>query len=168
MNGEKLNHWVSIIANFGVLLGIVILVVELNQNTTALQTEATWSRMEIASEIQKAHIEGELTNLLVKHANLTSEGYQELTYGPESAESIRISEYYGWMLIYFEARFLTLKSDQDRAALRGNILGNMGGQLNRTMYSNPQLHERLRPDFREYLLQIISESNAAPSGNVLN
>ena len=36
---EKLNHWLSLIANLGVILGIVFLAVEIQQNTNALRAQ---------------------------------------------------------------------------------------------------------------------------------
>lgn len=40
MNTEKLSQWLALIANFGVLAGIVFLVVEIHQNTDALRAES--------------------------------------------------------------------------------------------------------------------------------
>ena len=39
MNTEKLNHWLALIANIGVLVGIIFLVIEIRQNTDALYAE---------------------------------------------------------------------------------------------------------------------------------
>ena len=41
MKKEKLNEWLAIAANFGVIVGIVFLVVELNQSTKASEAAAT-------------------------------------------------------------------------------------------------------------------------------
>ncbi|MCP5347658.1 MAG: hypothetical protein R3F41_19085 [Gammaproteobacteria bacterium] len=48
MNTSKLNDWVSILANIGVLIGIVFLIVEIQQNTAELNAEARATR---ASEV---------------------------------------------------------------------------------------------------------------------
>lgn len=50
MNLEKLNQWLTLAANLGVMTGIVFLVFELNQNTQALQTESYTSVLEMISE----------------------------------------------------------------------------------------------------------------------
>lgn len=39
MNLSKTNEWLSLIANIGVLVGIVFLVLELNQNTAMMQSQ---------------------------------------------------------------------------------------------------------------------------------
>ncbi len=47
---EKLNQWLSLLANFGVLLGIVFLAIELNQNTnmTRAQTRDSMTEKQLA------------------------------------------------------------------------------------------------------------------------
>lgn len=37
MNSEKINEWLTLLANFAVIVGIVVLVVEINQNTQAIR-----------------------------------------------------------------------------------------------------------------------------------
>jgi len=40
MNLEKLNHWLTLGANFGVLVGIIFLVIEINQNTEQAEIDS--------------------------------------------------------------------------------------------------------------------------------
>ena len=47
MRLEKIERWLSIVTSFGVLLGVILLVVELSQNTRAMEAqtdEASWSQ----------------------------------------------------------------------------------------------------------------------------
>lgn len=37
MKSEKLNNWLTLLANFAVVAGIIVLVIEINQNTQAIQ-----------------------------------------------------------------------------------------------------------------------------------
>ena len=37
MNSEKLNDWLGLLANFAVIVGIVFLIIEINQNTQAIR-----------------------------------------------------------------------------------------------------------------------------------
>ena len=39
MNFDKLNQWLSLVANFGVLIGIVFLAIEMRQNTAMMQAQ---------------------------------------------------------------------------------------------------------------------------------
>ena len=40
MNISKLNNWISLVANLGVLIGLFVLIVELNQNTRVAESTA--------------------------------------------------------------------------------------------------------------------------------
>jgi hypothetical protein len=158
MNIDSLNKRLTLIANIGVLFGIAFLIVELDQNTTAIETEAIWSRMEMASSIQQTIIEGPGAYLLGKYGNVSLEEAIELVNnsGPVDDDVFRITTWYQWMMLYWEARFLTLNSDGDRSSLKGNILNNFS-PLGRVVFSSPSYLEALHPEFREYLLQLISE-----------
>ena len=43
MNAYRLNRWLSLAANFGVLVGVIFLIIELRQNTDALYAESRQS-----------------------------------------------------------------------------------------------------------------------------
>lgn len=55
MNFEKLNQWLSLLANIGVLLGIIFLAVEMRQNTAMMQAQTrdaiTGKQMDFYSQI---------------------------------------------------------------------------------------------------------------------
>lgn len=46
MNLDKINHWLVLVANVGVVAGIVFLAIEIQQNTNAIQTQTYQSLME--------------------------------------------------------------------------------------------------------------------------
>lgn len=48
MNTENLNRWLSLGANLGVLVGIVILAIEIQQNTEMTRAQITQSRAEVS------------------------------------------------------------------------------------------------------------------------
>jgi hypothetical protein len=52
MNMDKLNRWLTLIANFGVLIGIIVVAVELRQTQTAMEGEASTMRAQMAIDIQ--------------------------------------------------------------------------------------------------------------------
>ena len=43
MSLEKLNPWIALVANLGVLLGVVLLLVELHQNTEAIRNQTEYA-----------------------------------------------------------------------------------------------------------------------------
>jgi len=40
MNPERLNHWLALVANIGVLIGVIFLAVEMQQNTEAINAQS--------------------------------------------------------------------------------------------------------------------------------
>ena len=54
MKGEKLNSWLSLGANVGVVIGLVLLVMEIQQNTDMMEAQINQSRTETAISEQQA------------------------------------------------------------------------------------------------------------------
>ena len=54
MNAEKLNNWLTLGANIGVLIGLVLLIVEIQQNTEMMRAQINQSRTEAAQSEQQA------------------------------------------------------------------------------------------------------------------
>ncbi len=67
MDNKKLNSWLSLAANFGVVVGLVLLIVELRQNTAMMESEVHQSRTEAAQSEQQAVFNSDfLPRVLVK------------------------------------------------------------------------------------------------------
>jgi hypothetical protein len=45
MNTEKLNHWLSLTANIGVLIGIIFLAIEIGQTNQLMEAEARYNQL---------------------------------------------------------------------------------------------------------------------------
>ena len=54
MEKTKLNSWLTLLANFGVVVGLVLLIVELRQNTAMMESQIHQSRTEAAQSEQQA------------------------------------------------------------------------------------------------------------------
>jgi hypothetical protein len=67
MNVEKLNHWLMLAANIGVIGGIVFLAYEIRQNTSQMRTESSYAITEIVN-VQNAnrYTDPELTDLILR------------------------------------------------------------------------------------------------------
>lgn len=65
MDMEKTNQWLTLLTNVGVLVGIVLLVVELNQNTalTRAQMHATRAEAKASRQIEQAN-SGEMLRIM--------------------------------------------------------------------------------------------------------
>ncbi len=53
MNTDQVNHWLSLLTNVGVLIGIALLILELNQNSELARAEMHSIRAEAKAERQK-------------------------------------------------------------------------------------------------------------------
>ena len=51
MNSDRLNNWLTLVANMGVLLGLVVLVYEVRQNTQALRNETDVAIYSLGAEL---------------------------------------------------------------------------------------------------------------------
>ena len=90
MNTEKLNHWLSLAANVGVIAGILFLVLELRQTNELMDAEARFNRLSVATENTDKILENpELSELILK-----DRGNQELT----ALEQYRLNLFAGRML----------------------------------------------------------------------
>jgi hypothetical protein len=54
MNAEKLNKWLAVLANFGVVIGLALLVFELRETQRLAETEASVRRLNQMQEAQTA------------------------------------------------------------------------------------------------------------------
>jgi hypothetical protein len=55
MNSEKVNSWLSLLANFGVVIGLLLLIVEINQNTEMMRSQMNQMRADSAMAQQHAY-----------------------------------------------------------------------------------------------------------------
>ena len=77
MNLEKLNIWLSLVANFGVLVGIIFLAVEINQSNKATIAATYQSRIsEIETSYQNSALSDYLPNIYEK---IDNEGIGSIT-----------------------------------------------------------------------------------------
>ena len=53
MNSDKLNSWLTLLANFGVVIGLALLIFELRQTQHLAETEAAVRRLDQMQEAQK-------------------------------------------------------------------------------------------------------------------
>ena len=54
MSAEKVNRWLSLGANFGVVIGLVLLIIEIGQTTEMMQAQINQSRTDTAISEQQA------------------------------------------------------------------------------------------------------------------
>lgn len=108
MKLSEMNEWLSLIANLGVLIGLFVLIVEISQNTRAIDNEASWARVSTANDTY-ALLAGDedLMDIMIKY-NFSPDSVGDRT----SAEAARYRMVIAMIARQNEARFLT-KSDND-------------------------------------------------------
>lgn len=79
MKFERINGWLTLIANFGVLIGIVLLVVELNQNQNMMKSQV---RNELSNE---------LVTIMMQIA--TDEDLANIRRRGDAGDSLNVDEY---------------------------------------------------------------------------
>lgn len=77
MNSDKLNSWLALLANIGVVIGLALLIYELRQSQNLAETEAAVRRLD---QIQLAWIEIATSEFLAEiRVKALSEGVESLT-----------------------------------------------------------------------------------------
>lgn len=112
MKLDKLNHWLTLLANFGVVCGLIALVLELRHSSQLAQVEAYQTRI---SEIQNMSLELALSNDL---ANILA------TYDDKGAEALttpqlmRVKAWYHVILRQMQGQYYQYQQGfLDRAAI---------------------------------------------------
>lgn len=77
MNTEKAAHWLTIAGNLGILAGLILVAVEINQNTTSVRSAAyqTWvaTNLEINNATLNSDLSGAFFEGLYDSASLTKD-----------------------------------------------------------------------------------------------
>ena len=68
MNAEKINMWLSLGANFGVVIGLVLLFFEISQNTELMRAQINQSRTDTAVSYQESTYNSDYMPVLVEKA----------------------------------------------------------------------------------------------------
>jgi len=156
MNSEKMNTWLTLITNFGVLVGIVFLAFEVQQNTkiTKAQTRDAVTQKQIewfrtigtdprAAEILRKGVD----------ANVNPEAVEALSFNFLIQSSFRMweNEYYQYeMGLFDEAEFLP-RIDRWKAAISRSPGRKQVWNMSRTGYS---------PEFRDLIDRLYTETDS--------
>lgn len=122
---DRLNQWLTLIANSAVLIGLIVLIVEIQQNTTAIENETYWNRVATAVEVTNPLVTDESFAEAFLEYSLDTEGRLTtpfITTG--DSLGFRISLQLGSMSLQNEARFVTqfANVEQQRVQLRTTLL----------------------------------------------
>jgi len=68
-NLKQINEWITLFTNMAVLAGLIVLVLEVNQNTTALQNESDVAVYSIAAENARLLVENDALRQVYQSVN---------------------------------------------------------------------------------------------------
>ena len=77
MDSGKLNKWLTLLANFGIVIGLVVLILELRQTQHIVETQAAVERQDQMQEAQVSFAVSESLALIQSKAN--SDGIESLS-----------------------------------------------------------------------------------------
>jgi hypothetical protein len=124
---EKLNSWLAVLANLGVLIGIFFLAIELRQNNELMEAEARFNRVSASAEAYNIRsTNGELAEIHVK-VNKS----QPLT----DVELYRFESSHMRFLINMEWIFREMPEDStDRKYAEQRLASTLSNNLRRSIY----------------------------------
>jgi len=153
MNPDSINRWLSVLANFGVLIGIVVVVIEINQNTIATQTETAWARAQWVLDFNNPRsTDADLAELENRFSRLSEEEILQIV---NSDEVYRMAVRVIMDRVYQETRFLTRTSAEDRGIQREQMLRDCAPY--RWIVMDARGYADLDPEFAEFLHGVVEE-----------
>ena len=140
MDSVKLNQWLTTLANFGVIVGIVFLVLEIRQTSMQIeQNTAAFSAQSIFQLNQSAGVAKRAIAQDAELAELLMRGDED----PESLTELEQARFMSWKKARFddlEAYWLFhrkgLIDDRDASGMRGSICGTFAVKGSRWVWQN--------------------------------
>ncbi|MDG2167256.1 MAG: hypothetical protein P8L44_04920 [Opitutales bacterium] len=151
MKTEKLNSWLNLGANIGVLIGLALLVFEIRQNSDLMRAQISQSR----SETQRAGMQSYMNSPYIPSILVKLENNEALT----DEESIRYSFYVRGILRNFDNQYWQYKQgflgDETPQAIEfwvRNIIGTRKGGI--------ELWDQYRSAFADDFAAFVEEAIA--------
>lgn len=149
---QKLNSWITLATNVGVLVGIALLLVELSQNTDALKAQDEYANLDQWTEFfMSASQSPDLARVVIRG----NASYASLS--PE--EALQYNGYIASFCAIAEQSFYSILSD------RYYYGESEHGSLVRSVLSSPGAREYwaanksfLTPEFREWVDELLANS----------
>lgn len=154
MTIEKLNPWVAMVTNVGVLLGVVFLVLELNQNTSAIKTQNEYNNVSQWSALtQMTATSPEIADILVR-------GSQDISV-LTPAEQVRYRSYMSSLIGVLELTFYSIRSGRyyyDEASIAAIVQDSISSPGARTYWEGEKHY--FSSDFVEWVDEILEQTQS--------
>ena len=149
MKLSELNELLSLFASLGVLAGIFILVLEISQNTRAIENDAFWSRVNASQNVLSTIVE----NPEVAELMLTYGSDPDFMNAPITPDILRAQVLFEMIVRQTEARFVTQSDDLD--AMRAATIRYLNQPGMREFFKS-QL-DLFTPEFAEFVDGLINQ-----------
>ncbi|MEZ5489591.1 MAG: hypothetical protein R3F50_04630 [Gammaproteobacteria bacterium] len=158
MNLEKLDRIFSISSSLGVLIGIIFLIVEISQNTQAIETEVAWARANMMVDLNTHLSENDdMSDIAAKFGRMPRSEIEQARR-TDTADWISYSTYWGARRIYWEARYITQSTPEDRERLRVLIANTLDFPGRRFVLENIDF-ATLDPEFGKFYQEILDTTD---------
>lgn len=151
---DKLNPWMALVTNIGVLLGVVLLLVELQQNTRAIKSQTEYANISEWIALSREYaLSPDLVGIVIRG----NEGLENLT--PE--EHGRYYQYLSSYIMITEVSFNSIEDntfDYDEVANRRFILQAFSSPGARAYWDAAKFSYTER--FRNYMDEVLAEADA--------
>jgi len=155
MNSGDWNKWLTLGANLGVFVGLILVAYEINQSGTHLELAASSDGTDNFTQAMEVLVQNEELSRLIYRAETS---YEDL----DDFERWRVTKYLDGFMTMSEqdySVYIEIKDNQNPSGMRDDWRENMKLPMYSEYWSRSE--ERFRPGFRHFINDIIAEKNAA-------
>ena len=158
MNTDRLNRWLSVGANIGVVIGIAVLILEINQNTEMMRAQMTQARAENLLDRYRDEIHSDYwAEILAKRR--VAKTIDEWVSALEPVEYERV-----WTFQLFQWHYLQAQYSQYQSGYLDEEvwIGSTQADARRFMQTWPNFNFRYEAadlNFRQFMDQVAIENN---------
>ena len=149
MKSDDINRWLTLAANVGVIVGLILVAYEVDQSGTNLELTASSDTADGFVQAMEVLAQNEeLARLIFK----AEHSYTEL----DDLEKWRVSKYLdGFTTMASQDYLVTLRMNRDVSSLKADWRKNMKLQMYQDYWA--QSEGRFRPEFRDFINGILAE-----------
>ena len=174
MDTTKVANWLQIIGNFGIVVGLILVAVQIDQNSEQIQQAANLSRSEAYRELFLNRVNNE--QLRSTYEKLTAAGVSTATTSipfiaklmketglPEREVGMLWDEQHAWWSLYAQmiADFDQLSAGQ-KALLNRGLRSRYDGTVPWTTYWYTSEKSHLNPDAVRYVDNLLAQAGLIP------
>jgi len=151
MKSDAINKWLTLAANVGVIVGLILVAYEVDQSGTSLELTASSDTADGFVQAMEVLAENEeLARLIFK----AEQSYDEL----DDFDKWRVSKYLdGFTTMASQDYLVTLRMNRDVSSMKEDWRENMRLEMYQDYWEKSE--GRFRPEFRNFINDILAEIN---------